>query len=149
MIAQFKPEDARACSDLIRACIDADASIQPEVRRIVLRRESPEAMVERARLFYVVVYRSEFGVTGVGGVDLNEIRLLYVSPPYQRRGIGRALLTHLEEMVPSALFPDVFTYSTAAAEGFYRACGYGSGGRHPFDFEGHELQTVFMTKKTG
>jgi GNAT superfamily N-acetyltransferase len=148
MIVQFKPEDARACSDLIRACIDADASIQSELRRIMLMRESPEAMVERARLFYVAVYRAALGVKGVGAVDMNEIRLLYVSPPYQRQGIGRALLMHLEEMVPSALFPDVFTYSTSAAEGFYQACGYASGGRHPFDFEGHELQTVFMTKKT-
>jgi GNAT superfamily N-acetyltransferase len=148
MILQFKPEDARPCSDLIRACIDADTWMQPELRRIMLKRESPDAMAERARLFYVAVYRSEFGIAGVGGVDMNEIRLLYVSPPFQGQGFGRALLAHLEEMVPSALFPDIFAYSTLSAAGFYQACGYAPGGNHAFDLEGHELQTVFMTKRT-
>jgi len=77
---------------------------------------------------------------------MNEIRLLYVDPLHQRRGIGRSLLAHLESMIPSALFPDVFLYSSHVAVGFYQAHGFQTRGPHAFLIEGEELTTVFMTK---
>jgi hypothetical protein len=49
-------------------------------------------------------------------------------------------------MIPSALFTDVFVYSTFSAVDFYRAHGFKPGGEFAFDFGGELLMTVFMTK---
>jgi predicted N-acetyltransferase YhbS len=109
--------------------------------------ESPAAMLGRTRRFYVAVCELEHRIAGLGGVEMNEIRLLLVSPEWQRRGVGRSLLEHLEAMVPAALFPDIFVYSSPAAESFYSAHGYMPKGKHVFRMGDQSLDTIFMVKK--
>lgn len=146
MIRQFLPEDAAACFELIRACVQQDLQIPLATREALLRSESPTSICERAALFYLAVYEDDRQILGMGALEMNEVRLLYVSPEHQRRGIGQALLEHLESMVPSDLFPNIFLYSTLTAEDFYRNRGYQSKGEHIFDLHGQPLQTIFMVK---
>jgi GNAT superfamily N-acetyltransferase len=145
MIRPFQPEDAAACCALIHACLASDSSISPVLRARLLRSETPQSMEERAKLFYVAVYESGSGILGVAGLDLNEIRLLCVSPERRRNGIGRLLLQHIQSMVPNILFPDVFVYASVEGREFYRACGFLEQGPVNFDFGGDELPTYFMT----
>jgi ribosomal protein S18 acetylase RimI-like enzyme len=102
-------------------------------------------MEERARLFYLAVYESESRITGLVGLDLNEIRLLYVSPEHQRSGIGRALLRHIATMAPRDLFKDLFVYSSIAAVDFYKSQGFIEKGPVSFDMGGEIMRTIFMT----
>lgn len=146
MIRQFRPEDAQCCSDLIQACLRNDEDLQPLVRERLLLSESVEAMRRRATLFYLAVCESANRIVGVAGLDMNEVRLLYIIPEHQGRGYGSALLSHLEAMVPPALFADIFVYSVISAEGFYRARGYRAKGLCSFDLNGVYLETIFMTK---
>jgi putative acetyltransferase len=146
MIREFQEEDAQACSALVRACILRDPDIPHGTLERLLQEESTQLMCKRATLFYLAVCERDGVIAGVGGLDLNEIRLLYVDPDHQRQGVGHALLEHLERMVPPALFPDIFLYATPSAETFYRACGYESRGDHTFDLDGKPLPTVFMVK---
>jgi len=146
MIRQFKQEDAEKCCALIRTCIEYDLEMPPALRGKLLGAESSESIRERANLFYIAVFEEEGMVAGLGGLDMNEIRLLYVSPAYQRRGIGTTILGHLEAMVPPALFKEVFVYAATSAAGFYRARGYTSRGEHLFEFGTQHLPTIFMTK---
>jgi len=146
MIRQFKPEDSGECCRLYRSCIEQDGSLQQPLRDELLRTESPETMAERARLFYIAVHETEGRIAGLGGIDLNEIRLLFVAPENRGRGIGRQLLQHLEEMAPRALFRNIFVYATPGAAGFYQAHGYAPGGEHVFRVGRHDLHTLFMSK---
>lgn len=145
MIRQFQPEDAAPCCILIRACLSTDLSLSSGLREKLLNSETPQSMEERARLFYVAVYESENRILGVGGLDMNEIRLLCVSPEHRRNGIGRALLAFIQDMVPGILFPDIFVYSSLEGREFYRACGFLEGGPVNFDLGGEQLYTIFMT----
>ena len=146
MIRQFKPGDEESCSELSRACIRHDMEIPSALRLALLEAESPRSMLERGGLFYMAVWETEGKVVALGGLDMNEIRLLVVSPAYQRRGIGRAVLEHLEAMVPPALFKNVFVYSALSAAGFYRARGYSPQGEHYFDLGDYRIPTIYMTK---
>jgi N-acetylglutamate synthase-like GNAT family acetyltransferase len=147
MIRQFQPEDAEACCDLVHACIQYDLELSQAQRLALLHAESPQSMRERSKLFYLAVYESEGAVAGLGGLDMNEVRMLFVSPACQRRGIGKAILEFLEAMVPPALFREVFVYAALSAASFYRARGYSEHGEHYFDWSGQRLTTIFMTKK--
>jgi N-acetylglutamate synthase-like GNAT family acetyltransferase len=149
MIRQFRTADAEACCELICNCIRHDAEIPADLREALLKAESPRSMEERARLFYIAVWEIGGEVAGVGGLDMNEIRLLYVSPAHQRRGIGRAILEHLEALVPPALFKDVFVYAVVSASSFYEARGFLPRGQHGLDIGGQLLPTVFMSKPIG
>ncbi len=146
-VRQFRPEDADACCGLVCACLRIDPLIPPAAVEALIRAESPEAMRERAKIFYLAVCVAGDRIAGVGGVDMNEIRLLYVGPEFRGRGRGSALLAHLESMVPPALFADAFVYSTPGAVGFYREHGYRPGGEHLIDVGGVSMPTIFMTKR--
>jgi GNAT superfamily N-acetyltransferase len=147
IIRQYQPEDADPASNLARACLMLDPLMPPAVKEVLIRAESPAIMRERANLFYVAVCVVEGRIAGVAGVDMNEIRLLLVDPEHQHKGIGGLLLHHLESMVPSGLFRDIFVYSTPSAVGFYRVHGYQAGGEHTFHVGGCNIPTTFMTKR--
>jgi N-acetylglutamate synthase-like GNAT family acetyltransferase len=149
MIRQFRSEDAHPCAELMRACVRGDTSIPQKVRDYLCQCQSAASMRAQAYLFHVVVYEKEGRVCGLAGLDLNEIRLLYVSPEHQGRKLGSALLDHIEAMIPPALFADVFVYSTLSAEGFYRSRGFESRGQCWFDFPVGRMPTVFMWKAAG
>ncbi len=118
-----------------------------DIRRRLLVAASPHSLREWSRLFHVAVYERPGEVVAVGGVELNEIRLLYVSPSCRHQGIGRQLLDYLESLVPPDLFADISVYSTEGALGFYRKCGYQPEGEHEFALEGTRLPTIFMRKR--
>ncbi len=146
MIRQFKPEDAEKCCALVRACIEYDIELPAALGGELLAAESPESMRQRGNLFYIAVCELEGVVAGLGGLDMNEIRLLYVSPAHQRLGVGSTILEHLESMVPPAFFKEVFVYAAKSAAGFYRSRGYVSRGEHDFDLGDKKLPTIFMVK---
>lgn len=146
MIRQFRPEDAHACSDIIASCVRADSTLNESLRAILLQAEKPERMMERSRLFYIAVFEENSAIRGFGGLELNEIRLLYVDPEHHRKRIGSEILLHLHSLVPTAVFSDIFVYSAPRAAGFYRNHGYQSEGDYLFDIEGEALPTVFMTR---
>jgi N-acetylglutamate synthase-like GNAT family acetyltransferase len=145
MIRQFKSADAEPCSRLLHSCLADDSSISPALREKLRRAETPKMMEERAGLFYVAVYESEDQILGVAGLDMNEIRLLCVSPGHRRHGIGRNLFQHFLGMVPGILFPDIFVYSSMQGRDFYRACGFRKKGAVNFDVSGERFPTFFMT----
>jgi N-acetylglutamate synthase-like GNAT family acetyltransferase len=145
MIRQFKVEDASPCCDLIRACVQEDTSLPESVRARILASETPQSVIERASLYYVAVYEWERRIIGLAGLDLNEVRLLFVSPARRRAGIGRALIEHLKAMVPGAFFTDIFVYASTQSVEFYKSCGFIKRGPVEVDVGKGKLDTVFMT----
>jgi GNAT superfamily N-acetyltransferase len=145
MIRPFRREDAPSCCSLVRDCLRLDTSLSSALREKMLTAETPQAMEERSRLFYMAVYESEEQVLGVAGLDMNEIRLLFAAPGYQRSGVGRTLLEHIIAMVPGHLFPDIFVYAALPSVPFYRSQGFVEKGHVAFSLGGESLETVFMT----
>jgi N-acetylglutamate synthase-like GNAT family acetyltransferase len=145
MLRKFRPEDAPSCCQLIHDCLAGDPSISTAFREKLIAGETPQSMEERARLFYIAVCEREGRIAGLVGLELNEIRLLYVSPRYQRMGIGGLLIEHIKAMVPRSLFSDIFVYASLQSIEFYRACGFIDKGSFNFDVGGESLPTIFMT----
>ena len=111
----------------------------------MLAAETQEAMIERASLYYTAVYEQESRIFGTAGLDLNEVRLLFVSPAHRRAGIGRALVEHLKTLVPATFFTDIFVYASTQSVEFYKSCGFVERGPAELDAGDEKLRTVFMT----
>jgi GNAT superfamily N-acetyltransferase len=129
----------------VRAARDADVvSIVQVVRDSITRgcvadhRNDPEllaAWLENKTLQHVRTWLSDAenhllvaesnSICGVGLLHRSgELRLLYVAPDGQRRGVGRALLTQLEEHSRHWGLTRLQLSSTATARAFYEAMGY-------------------------
>ena len=146
MIRQFQAQDAEACSALCRACLQTDPMVPRGARETLLRLETAAAMRERANLFYLAVCLRDDRMLGAAGIDMNEIRLLFVDPGQRRCGIGASLLEHLEAFVPPAMFEDVFVYASPDTVGFYLSQGYREGGDCRFNLRDYTFRTVFMRR---
>lgn len=70
------------------------------------------------------------------GPGLIEVKNLAVLPDYRRRGIGRAMLLHVERMHPGMTLT-LGTGETPSTLRFYRSCGYRFSHRVPGFFTDH------------
>jgi ribosomal protein S18 acetylase RimI-like enzyme len=146
MIRQFQPGDAEDCCKVIHECLASDSHLRQVPHNTFRIIESPQSIRRWAALFYVAVYESCNSVVGLAGLDMNEVRLLCVSPKHQSHGIGGAMMDHLEAMVPSSVFTDIFVYSAPSATGFYSRRGFRAMGEYAVDLYGETFQTIFMVK---
>ena len=86
--------------------------------------ESFESWIANPENFCVVA-ESEGGVRGVGLLHCGgEVRLFYMSPGYQHRGLGRRIHSALESHALSLGLPKLRLESTLLACKFYEALGY-------------------------
>lgn len=74
--------------------------------------------------FYVVNDGDK--VVGCGAIDLGsgQIDAVFILPEFMGRGVGRQLLTHLENVAIAAGLNQAILNSTLNAAAFYRKCGY-------------------------
>jgi ribosomal protein S18 acetylase RimI-like enzyme len=76
--------------------------------------------LERSELWVV---EEEGHVVGFAGVSGSELTHVYVDPPVQNRGVGRALLDHVKNLRPERLELWVFQKNEAARR-FYERHGF-------------------------
>jgi len=63
-------------------------------------------------------------IVGCVLVEKNEMRCLYVLPPYMNKGLGRKLVEVAEESIKQKGHDRVWLWSSLLAQNFYRHLGY-------------------------
>jgi N-acetylglutamate synthase-like GNAT family acetyltransferase len=112
---------------------------------------SLEQLLELLRRMAFYVCRSEGKIVGVAALDVEKeeigrIRWVYVLPEQQRKGIGTALVTHLEGKAREMGLRKIRLHTVGGAEwavSFYRKLGYEPADRlkQPWGFD------LFMEKE--
>lgn len=75
---------------------------------------------------FVVAVTADGEVPGFGELvpDERELRAVYVHPNHERRGVGSALVAHLEGYARALDCPELTLQSSLNAVGFYERTGY-------------------------
>lgn len=97
--------------------------------------------------FHVAVVDGQ--VVGTGMIDLatGKIDAIFVLPSYMRRGVGRAMMDHLEDLAIGAGLSAIQLDATLNAFAFYRALGFEGKGRSTYQSSlGVSLVCVPMVK---
>jgi N-acetylglutamate synthase-like GNAT family acetyltransferase len=71
---------------------------------------------------YVCVFDGK--IVGTGTLKFNEIMACFILPEYQKKGIGKALASFLEDEAKRDGFSKVWLVSALSAQGFYKKLGY-------------------------
>jgi GNAT superfamily N-acetyltransferase len=94
----------------------------------------------------IIVAQSDDRIVGFGSMRANCIRGMYVSPEFQRRGIGRQLLAELERVAQRGGFENLRLESTFNALAFYLSEGFVQGERTSHRMRRVEIPCVRMSK---
>ncbi|HEV8388721.1 MAG TPA: GNAT family N-acetyltransferase [Dongiaceae bacterium] len=119
-------DDAEAISRVIVQAVEETNAkdYPPSVIAEVIKNFSPERVAERLPTRQVFVATEQGAVVGTGSLEGTTIRSVFVLPRFERRGIGRALMDHIEGLARSAGVSRLEVPSSIGAEGFYRRLGY-------------------------
>ena len=123
-----------------------------EVIAAWVERLKPESYGGALRRGGVVVAEDGTRVSGFGQIDLatGEIQAVYVSPDVQGRGVGAALLAHLERLAGGQGLSRITLKATLNAEDFYTARGWRTIGRDLHKITQQiGLQCIAMEKDLG
>lgn len=108
-----------------------------------------EAFARRvAEHFHVAVADGQ--VVGTGMIDLatGKIDAVFVLPGYMGRGVGRAMMEHLESLALGAGLGSIHLESTLNAVAFYRSLGFEGEGQSIYESSlGVRLACVPMVKR--
>ena len=133
-IRRFRPEDARAVSDLVRRTLrESNAKDYPvgEIGAMVIS-HTPEFMEKRAMYshFYVACEGEE--ILGCGAIgpywdreDESSLFTFFVRPDCQGRGVGRKIMEALEADEYFLRADRIEVPASITGVGFYRRMGYG------------------------
>ena len=153
-----RPDDALAILEAHRSAIRQTAvsayspAIIDEWAPVVIVRERVETFqrwIDRGEELIVVAVGSAGQIIGFGSIvpANSELRAVYVDGGYGRQGVGRALLTRLEELARSAGLAELRMDASINAVPFYEANGFISveRGEHPMP-SGRRMACVRMRK---
>ncbi len=119
--------DAQTAWNIRNAAINSQCTghYPPELLEIWTGGEMTEQFVKSVvDSFYVAIVDGH--VVGTGMIDLNsgKIDAMFVHPSEMGTGVGRCILSYLEEVAHGAGLAHVSLQSTLNAAPFYRACGF-------------------------
>jgi ribosomal-protein-alanine N-acetyltransferase len=132
-----RTEEAVSLAQMSRALIEAGLAHSWTAARIARQIQHPESVVLSAK---VAGELAGFAVMQFG-YDSAHLNLLAVEPAHQRHGIGRALLSWLEESARTAgtfAIALELRATSSAAYAFYNALGYRETSRAPGYYQGVE-----------
>lgn len=72
--------------------------------------------------FIGVIFNNE--IVGIGSTKKNEIQHIFILPDYQKKGIGKAIVNHLEQYCKELNYSEVVLEPSITELGFYKKLGY-------------------------
>jgi ribosomal protein S18 acetylase RimI-like enzyme len=148
----IQEEDSGACSDLVCKILDTVESkfYTPQVIEKWKLHNSELAFLAKEN-YQLIVFERNGEILGVGAIIINSdyahISKLYVSPDQHRQGIGKQLLTTLEQIATEAKRNVVHLNATVNARPFYIAKGYSVQGEIRIEQDGISVTYTRMTKQ--
>ena len=90
----------------------------------VAEKFSPDHVAARMTGRHVFIAGAESMMIGTASLDGAKVRSVFVLPAWQGRGIGRILMSHIEELARAQGVPRLEVPASIIAEDFYVRLGY-------------------------
>ena len=125
-IRRFEKTDAAAASRLIQECflkLDIGGHTKRGIE-LQIEGNSPENLAKRVENIKYFVATENSKVIGICGYDTQKVHTLFVDVNFQKRGIGKKLLTAVLKDAQTEGLKSIVTWSTLYAERFYNSFGF-------------------------
>lgn len=147
-VRAFSPSDARVCCDVINRAILAMDGLNDAARSHIQASNTPERLGADLERWITLVATIDDEVVGLGALDGNEAKRVYVDPEVQGAGAASALLAALEE-IAAQRFDEIRLEASPSSVEFYAGRGYRPVGHDRLEIGQAEFRFVHMTKNVG
>jgi len=149
-IRNFEPKDATTVCNLIRIN-DLEIASQSYPKGVITYWDkdlTPDKILEKSRQRICFVAEQDKKVVGYISFLEREIKKLFVLPELHRRGIGRELISKIDEVAKEKSLDKLIVYSTIYGEPFYQSCGFNKI-RDSWQETGNKIKykLIYMEKK--
>ena len=146
----FEPEDLVQVKNLIDNTIDVIYSYYPVefINYWKSNVHSEERILTEARQGCIIVAELNKKIVGTGTLLGKEITRVFVMTKFQRKGIGKLIMSNLESRAKKDKVEVVYLTSTAVSKAFYESLGYSTIEGEIFSAQDSIVIGYFRMKKT-
>ena len=123
-IRQLLESDMAQCCAIINACVQEMDDLNQAARDFIIAKNSPERLFRELSAGYSLVCVDREKIIGLGCLDGQELKRMYIHPASQGTGAGHALLQALEQEAVHRGIEKLLIQSSLSAQGFYGQHGY-------------------------
>jgi len=147
MIREFQEEDAARCCEIINENLASMTDYPAELRKYFQQKNTPEELArELSSCELAVVFEKGKSVIGLGALDGDVVKRVYVNLKEHGSGAGSAIMDTLEAHAKSLRLSKVGLGSSLGAESFYADRGYMVKKRCTVDINGMQMPSIQMEK---
>jgi GNAT superfamily N-acetyltransferase len=106
----------------------------------------PANLVQRSKSQHMVVAETGGQIVGTASIDGERVRNVFVESSFQRKGVGRALMSEIEAYALSHGQARLFLFAALSAIGFYEKLGYVGKGHIQHDLGDVSIEELRMEK---
>jgi len=123
-IRKFKKKDAKICSKIIAETVKKENIIVKKSQEEVIKASTPEALIERMKTRKYFVCKKNNKILGIGALNKNQVRTMYVLSNHQKGGIGTLILKRIEKEALKNKTKKLFLYTHPKPAKFYLKNGF-------------------------
>jgi N-acetylglutamate synthase-like GNAT family acetyltransferase len=124
-IRKLRKKDVDEVCALISKCVNLSKNLTKKEKAGLKKRTTPQALIKKMeKRFQYFVCEDKGKILGIGGLNNNKIRTMYVSIKYQGKGIGSEILKRIEKHGKSRGKKKLFLYTHKKASKFYLKNNY-------------------------
>lgn len=143
------PGDENRCAQIIQACLPTMFGVNEAAKQYLFTKNEPIHLLTELAHYYTIVLIDNGVIKGLGALDGEEIKRVYVDPSQQGRGYGKTIMTKLEAEAQRRKKSKLTLQSSLRAEHFYQGCGFRSLGVQRLVREQLLFEYVLMEKTLG
>lgn len=145
-IRNFTPKDAEQCCKVIDNAAPMMDGLNEAALQFILSKNVPQNRAEEFSDYYTLVCEQDSTVVGLGALDRNEIKRVYVDPSAQRQGIGSAIIKGLEKEAKARNLEFITIEAQPNAVPFYQSLGYQKVKEEVLTIKGAVFDVVHLKK---
>jgi N-acetylglutamate synthase-like GNAT family acetyltransferase len=124
LIRPYVPQDYLECLALNLSCVDDFTGFPDEAKPVYKSKIQSHQTHDLDDFTLVLVAQDGDKIIGMGGLDKNEIRRMYVARAYRGQGVGKTIYSGLEQKAIGLGVQELFLDASLNAAPFYEKLGF-------------------------
>lgn len=146
-VRPYEPSDAERCCSIINEAIVAMDGLNEAARVRIRANNTPDGLGADLEAWTALVVESNEGlVVGLGALDHNEVKRVYVDPAAQNQGAARSLMSALEAIARTRQLGQLRLEASPSSVEFYESVGFVAGQPDSLRVEDASFHFVHMKK---